>query len=556
MAVTPTYPGVYITETPSIPHVITPATTNLTAILGDFPQGPVDEAVLVSSWAQFASVYGKLTTKSSLAAYAAYQFFLNEVIGAWIVRLTVPGSEVATAELEIPAVGAGASPGSLSISALGPGVWANELVVGLAPVKSAADPNGTHAAFTVSPPKPASGNAPPPLETIANIALLEPDGTTPVSAVQLAAVISSQSNYVSAALPGQGAPAATGSQASLAGGNDGQWPSDEPTYAADFLTAVENALAQGAPLDSIAPAVFNIMCIPDAAVLDAKTQASVFAAAHTYCVEREAFLLVDPPGPKVVYPTPAITVDSVGIPQQPAPAPPAGLTTLTSTWASLLLGVDNVAAATYYPWVQITDPVTGLSRFVPPSGTVAGVYAATDSSRGVWKAPAGVEAAMPGVTGLADTTLNDTVNGELNVMGINCLRTFPLYGSIVWGSRTLAGSDVAGSAFKYVPVRRLTDFIEQSLQQSLRWAVFEPNGPALWSSISIEVTTFMAGLFGAGAFAGTSAATAYSVVCDATTTSPTDQLSGIVNVNVGFAPIDPAEFVMLNIQINAAAAAS
>jgi len=141
-------------------------------------------------------------------------------------------------------------------------------------------------------------------------------------------------------------------------------------------------------------------------------------------------------------------------------------------------------------------------------------------------------------------------------MGINCLRTFPLYQSIVWGARTLAGSDIAGSPFKYVPVRRLADFIEQSLQQSLRWAVFEPNAPALWGAISLEVTAFMASLFASGAFAGASAAQAYTVACDATTTSPTDMLSGIVNVNVGFAPVDPAEFVMLNIQINAASAAS
>ena len=126
----------------------------------------------------------------------------------------------------------------------------------------------------------------------------------------------------------------------------------------------------------------------------------------------------------------------------------------------------------------------------------------------------------------------------------------------MWGARTLAGADLDGSAFKYVPVRRLTDFIEQSLQQCLRWAVFEPNGPALWSSISLEVTSFMAGLFGQGAFAGASAAAAYQVVCDATTTSTANQLAGVVNVNVGFAPVDPAEFVMLNITIEAASSAS
>ena len=245
-----------------------------------------------------------------------------------------------------------------------------------------------------------------------------------------------------------------------------------------------------------------------------------------------------------------MSVDAIGAPGS------KGLATLLTTWGTDLLTQENTSAAAYYPWVEITDPVSGLPKLLPPSGAIAGVYATTDTNRGVWKAPAGVEAVVGGINALADTTITDDANGQLNVAGINVLRTFPLYGNVVWGARTLAGSTLGGNAFTYISSRRLADFIEQSLQQSLKWAVFEPNGPALWSSIQIEVTTFMAGLFGAGAFAGASAAAAYSVACDASTTSPTDMLLGKVNVNVAFAPVDPAEFVMLNVQIDAASAAS
>ncbi|HWT95327.1 MAG TPA: phage tail sheath C-terminal domain-containing protein, partial [Solirubrobacteraceae bacterium] len=329
--------------------------------------------------------------------------------------------------------------------------------------------------------------------------------------------------------------------ATLGGGVD-------PTI--DFQKAVGTETATGARLDNIAPNVFNLMCIPDLPLQPLATQVSVYQDAGSYCEDNQAFLIIDPPAPAAAYPTGSDTVDTIGGTASP------GLATLMGTWASGILGADRVAAAAYYPWIQIVDPVTGLPRLVPPSGTVAGIYATTDTNRGVWKAPAGVEAGLNGVVGLADTTITDDINGQLNVVGINVIRTFPVYGTVVWGARTTAGADLIGSAFKYVPVRRLTDYIEQSLQQSLKWAVFEPNGPALWASISLEVTSFMAGLFGAGAFAGASAASAYSVACDASTTSPTDMLEGKVNVNVAFAPVDPAEFVMLNIQIDAASAAS
>jgi Bacteriophage tail sheath protein len=286
-------------------------------------------------------------------------------------------------------------------------------------------------------------------------------------------------------------------------------------------------------LDQIAPQHFNILCIPDSVRLSLEDQQAVFTAAHEFCSNRHAFLIFDPP--------------------PPSPAGDAASRDyVLNTWGSQLLGPESESAATYYPWVEISDPWNGgAPRLVPPSGSVAGVYAANDVSRGVWKAPAGTGVMLEGVTALADATLTDDMNGELNIAGINCLRTFPVYGTVVWGARTMAGADSLASGFKYVPVRRLADLIELSLRDGLAWVALEPNGPPLWSSIVADANDFMAGLYAAGAFAGAVPRSTWAVTCDATTTTPADMLEGIVNVRVGFAPTQPAEFVFLPIALDA-----
>jgi phage tail sheath protein FI len=179
---------------------------------------------------------------------------------------------------------------------------------------------------------------------------------------------------------------------------------------------------------------------------------------------------------------------------------------------------------------------------------MAGIFARTDVNRGVWKAPAGInDGAISGSLALS-VQLSDTDSGLLNPQGINCLRTFPVFGNVVWGSRTLKGADQYSDDYKYIPVRRLALFIEQSLLQGTQWAVFEPNAEPLWANLRLAVGGFMNGLYAQGAFAGSSAATAFFVRCDATTTSATDIELGRVNVQVGYAPLDPAEFVVITIQ--------
>jgi len=182
-----------------------------------------------------------------------------------------------------------------------------------------------------------------------------------------------------------------------------------------------------------------------------------------------------------------------------------------------------------------------------PCGAIAGIYARTDATRGVWKAPAGIEATLRGVVGLT-VPLTDAENGELKPLGINCLRQMPAAGNVVWGAPTIVGDDRLASQWKYIPVRRTALFIEESLYRSTQWAVFEPNDEPLWSQLRLNIGVFMHGLFRQGAFQGQSPKEAYSVKCDRTTTTQADIDRGIVNIIVGFAPLKPAEFVILYIQ--------
>ena len=196
----------------------------------------------------------------------------------------------------------------------------------------------------------------------------------------------------------------------------------------------------------------------------------------------------------------------------------------------------------------MADPVNDyrLDSFAA-SGTLAGIFARTDSDRGVWKAPAGIDAGILGIQSL-EVALNDADNGQLNPLGINCLRVFPVTGHVVWGARTVRGADQLADEYKYVPVRRLALYLEESLFRGLKWVVFEPNDEPLWAQIRLNVGAFMQNLFRQGAFQGTTPREAYFVKCDKETTTQNDINLGIVNVVVGFAPLKPAEFVVIQIQ--------
>ena len=219
--------------------------------------------------------------------------------------------------------------------------------------------------------------------------------------------------------------------------------------------------------------------------------------------------------------------------------PRSGMTAVASA-------ADN--AAMYFPRIVAPDPLNaGQPASFAPCGAIAGIFARIDDQRGVWKAPAGQEAALRGVSGLSHH-LNDDENGRLNAVGVNAVRSFPGAGNLVWGARTLQGADALASDWKYIPVRRLVFYIEESISRGTQWAVFEPNAEPLWAELRLQVGAFMQGLFTRGAVQGQTAREAYFVRCGQDTTTQADIDRGIVNVEIGLAPLKPAEFVVINIQ--------
>jgi hypothetical protein len=275
--------------------------------------------------------------------------------------------------------------------------------------------------------------------------------------------------------------------------------------------------------------LFNLLCIPPD-TRGGDTAAAVYSDAMSYCTDRRAMLIVDPPAAWSANKATAAATAA------------AGLSALGLT------GPFSRNAALYFPRViEVDRNRQGQLDTFAPSGLIAGIMARTDAERGVWKAPAGLDASLNGVAGL-DVNLTDDENGMLNPLGINCLRSFPITGRVVWGARTLRGADVQADEYKYVPVRRLALFLEESLYRGTQWVVFEPNDEPLWAQIRLNIGAFMQNLFRQGAFQGTTPRDAYFVKCDRETTTQNDINLGRVNILVGFAPLKPAEFVIIQIQ--------
>jgi phage tail sheath protein FI len=289
------------------------------------------------------------------------------------------------------------------------------------------------------------------------------------------------------------------------------------------LSALERIFAQDG--------LFNILCIPPYLarnqVPDMDVDVSLVSAAAAYCEERRAMLLVDAPSDW---------------------RDKSDAKTKFTDPSNDNVGTRSRNAALFFPRLKQPNPLHDgqMEEFVP-SGAVAGIFARTDTQRGVWKAPAGLDATLVGVPRLS-VSLTDDENGELNPLGVNCLRVMPAAGRVVWGSRTLRGADQLADEYKYIPVRRTALYIEESLYRGLKWVVFEPNDEPLWAQIRLNVGAFMHNLFRQSAFQGKTPREAYFVKCDHETTTQNDINLGIVNIVVGFAPLKPAEFVIIKLQ--------
>ena len=490
-------PGVYIQEVPSGVRSIAGVATSIGLFVGWAPRGPTDRAIRLSSFADFERVYGGLDRRSFLG-YSVRQFFDNGGRDTYVVRVA-----------DGAAVPAALVTGALTVSGSSPGTWGNSYRIRT--TRRAAPDD---ARFRIEVVDHAHNDA--VVESFENLSM---DAADPRYAPS---VINGRSGFIEADIADSDPPPSppadgTNDLSSTTAGTDGAVL--VPDTAA-FNTAVLAAFGVGTVTDRID--IFNLVCVPGL------TDAATLQTLQTRCHERRAFLIVDSDS--------TATVDAMRDSVLP------GGSHLS------LLNNDAVNSAIYFPWVRAPDPLAaGALRDFPPCGYVAGVFARTDATRGVWKAPAGVDASVNGATGF-DITLSDAQNGQLNPLGINCLRTLPVYGNVVWGSRTLQGQNDRGSEWKYIPVRRMALFLEESLYRGTQWVVFEPNDEPLWAQIRLNIGAFLQQLFRQGAFQGTSPRDAYFVKCDRETTTQADINLGIVNIHVGFAPLRPAEFVVIRIQ--------
>jgi uncharacterized protein len=512
-----TCPGVDIQEIPSEVRSITGVATSITAFVGRTRRGPVNRPVQIRSYADFQRCFGGLWRESTLS-YAVQHYFMNGGADAIIVRVfNNDGEADGDAGLTATYTLEGAT--GLVLAAASPGTWGDNLEIFVDhAVADTSDPT----LFNITVNEVVGGGI-RVSEVFRNLSI------SPASPRFVTTVLEQQSGLVrvSGTVPDDrpalntvtdGVPEpATRSQQ----GGDGIAVGFDQIAHPDLAGSRQGIWA----LDHAD--TFNLLCIPPFTRLVDVTR-ETWTAAVTYCRTRRAMLIVDPPSDWT-------TADDV----------------MDGT-----IGIDGTASAVpardanasvYFPRIRMADPLeeNRLETFAP-CGVIAGIHSRTDAQRGVWKAPAGQDAIMVGVQELA-YRMTDGENGRLNPLAVNGLRTFPARGNVVWGARTMQGADRLTTEWKYIPQRRLALHLEESLDRGTRWVVFEPNGEPLWSQIRLNVGAFMHDLFRQGAFQGRTPREAYFVKCDAETTTQNDIDRGIVNFSVGFAPLRPAEFLIIRI---------
>jgi phage tail sheath protein FI len=497
MPATLTYPGVYVDERPTGgARAIIAVPTSITAFVGMAPRGDLNTPVTITSFAAYERAFGPLDSSSPLSV-GVFQFFLNGGGQAIVVRAATGGTAARLALND-----------KVILQARSPGTWGNKL---RARVTYPNDGSTTH--YNVEVLDTATGQQ----EQFTNISITPNAGVRLDAAVAASRLVTVDPTSDFTVRPDDNdAPAPGKSPWDDAHSTKSDAKGAEPTAALPGNEGTRTGIYALLGTD-----IFNLLCVFPA---DAEAPATRAEAAEL-CVDRRAFLILDAPWDTV-------TAATAGV---------EGLRTA--------LGTNAKSAAIYFPRITIPDPVTGAPKTVAPSGAIAGVFARTDAARGVWKAPAGTETSLNGVLSLV-TDLQDPDQGELNPLGINCLRRFPGVGIVSWGARTLRGSDrvVDDPSWKYVPIRRTALFIEESLYRGTQFVVFEPNDEPLWSAVRLTVGAFMNTLFRQGAFQGSTPAAAYLVKCDQENNPQEDIDRGILNILVGFAPLKPAEFVLLHIQ--------
>lgn len=515
MAATYTTPGVYIEEMPSGSMPIQGVGTAVAAFVG-FTQtynpdagDPSDpdgiKPQLVTSWPQYERIYGGFV-KGALLPYAVRGFFDNGGSTCYIVR--VGGETAGGASVELPAATPGLS--SLTIETL-PAADGKVEVEVVAPLPPA---DGGDASDEYTFRVYIDGH---PREEIGGVSFSKGARTIEKTMNDASHLVKVSLSPVGGVPPGERAPAPGRYTLALAAAT-----SNDPL-------ALEGSVAKRTGYQGLAIAdSVTMVAVPDLVTVATKPDGSF---------DKDLFL---------AFQGQLVDWCSAGGTRMAILDPPPGMSPAQGLEWRHTLGKDTPFAAAYYPNVLVpnraaTSPTDPRFVTVPPSGHVAGVWARTDGSRGVWKAPANEE--LRGITGL-ENQITDGEQGELNPFGVNCIRSFGANGTRIWGARTLSQSD---QSWRYINVRRLFNFIEESIRQGTQWAVFEPNDRDLWERVKRNIRAFLRGLWMQGALVGTTADEAFYVLCDQTNNPPSSVDEGKLIVEVGICPVKPAEFVVFRI---------
>ena len=535
------YPGVYITEVSQTAPAITAAPTSNAAFIGITAKGPAEKAYAVTSFTEFVDTFGDFTTKKALKLtdvqggdevylpYAVWAFFQNGGRMCYIIRLA-PGADYAS--FDVPSEGGGEK--AFTIKARSPGVDANDLSVAITKGTMSSEEKPSYKVEV----KTRDGRD--VLETFDGVTTHKDDDNS------IETTINDSSRHIEIKdltpesklelnPPDEGIEDGAGGGGATTGGGGGgtlllqppkpgyklseQHPGT-PGRDVQIPDILKQLDAGRSALDEITDV--SLIAAPGYASYEVINAGFNYAERHRNSLG-DAFFIADvPSGLKNQNQVKDFVRDSQF---QPG---------------------NSGYGALYFPWIQARDRVAkgrNPKILLPPSGFVAGVYARIDNVRGVWKAPAGTEATVSGGLEL-DVKLTDQQQGIINLAGVNALRYFPGYGTVVWGARTVSSANIA---WRYVPVRRMANFLKSSIYDGIKWAVFEPNDGPLWDALRLSIGGFMLDLFRQHAFQGATPQEAFFVKCDRDTTSETDQQNGIVNVLVGFAPLKPAEFVVVKL---------
>lgn len=498
----PTYlsPGIYVEEVSSGSKPIEAVGTAVAAFVGFAEKGPVNEPIFVTNWTQYSQSFGEFIEGSYLA-HSVYGYFLNGGGAAYVVRVGANGDSkngAHSASVELRAGGDVEKP-SFTVRAIEPGAAGDDVSVS---VEDPSEPGDDSFKLVVK-------KAGKIEETFDNV-------TTKRGPNNVVTKVKTESKLIrleevkggALAVPHRG-------QVALSGGAAAAVRSVAPD---DYVgsSADRTGFAGLEAIDEV-----TMLCVPDLmaahaqGMLDAEGVKAVQLAMIAHCeLMSDRVAILDPP---------------LGLNAQ-----------RVKDWRLDVAGYDSKYAALYWPWIKVMDPVEGSLAHVPPSGHMAGIWARNDDTRGVHKAPA--NEVIRGAVGL-ELQITKGEQDQLNPIAVNCLRSFPGQGIRVWGARTLSSDP----EWRYLNVRRLFNFVEESILQGTNWVVFEPNDPKLWDSVKRTITMFLRRVWRDGALFGRTPQEAFYVKCDEENNPPESRDAGILTVEVGIAPVKPAEFVVFRI---------